>query len=239
MIKITVDDHHVDAAFRRLSGRDLAVAASWALNDTATDVLKHVQTRMDDVFDRPTRFAKNAFMVRGARPTRLEASVEERPSVGKRHFLKVQERGGPRGNTGLESLLQSRLAYDGHITAVTPAGGAKLDAFGNWSRGERNQALSAVQSQRDATSNTSPASRKRNRKRAGFFVPRASSKLSPGIWKRDADGSISKVLNFTAAVPVYEKRLGFFDGAVDVHAARLPGHMRRTLAKMLAKRSGA
>lgn len=238
MLKISVDDHEIDAAFKRLSGRDLAVAASWALNDTAADVLEHVQKRMDEVFDRPTRFAKNAFTVRGARPNKLEASVEERPSVGKRHFLKVQERGGPRGNTGLESLLQSRLAYDGQITAIVPAGGAKLDAFGNWSRGERNQALSAVQSQRDATANTTTASRKRNRKRAGFFVPRSGSKLSAGIWKRAPDGSISKVLHFTSAVPVYDKRLGFFDGAAGVHAAKLPGHMRRTFAKMLARRTG-
>lgn len=238
MITVSLDDREIDAAFKRLSGRDLAVAASWALNDTATDVLDHVQARMDEVFDRPTRFAKNAFTVRGARPNRLEASVEERPSVGKRHFLKVQEKGGARGNTGLEMLLQSRLAYDGQITAISPAGGAKLDAFGNWSRGERNQALSAVQSQRDASANPTAASKKRNRKRAGFFVPKPASKLTAGIWKREADGSISKVVHFTSSMPRYEQRLGFFDGAAEVHAKRLPEHMKRTFAKMMAKRSG-
>ena len=127
--------------------------------------------------------------------------------------------------------------HDGIITAATPASGAKLDAYGNWSSGQRNQALSAVQAQRDKSSNTTATSRnrKRKRKRAGFFVPRANSKLSPGIWKRDPDGSISKVLHFTRGMPVYDERLGFFDGAAEVYQARLPEHLARTIAKMAAQ----
>ncbi|MBK4216125.1 hypothetical protein JJJ17_09325 [Paracoccus caeni] len=237
MLKISVRDQDVQKALRHLSERDAKVAITWALNDAAADVLQHVQDRMDEVFDRPTRFTKNAFTIRGARPSKLEAEVMERPTVGKRHYLKTQEFGGPRGQTGLEGLLSARLAYDGHIQAAVPASGAKLDAFGNWSTGERNQALSAVQSQRDKTANTTDTSRKRNRKRAGFFVPRAGSKLSPGIWRRNPDGSIQKVLHFTSVAPVYRERLGFFDGAAEVYADRLPGHLRRTLAKMVERRA--
>ena len=164
--------------------------------------------------------------------------MTERPSVGKRHYLKVQELGGQRGQTGLEGLLDARLAYDGNITAVVPASSAKLDAHGNWSRGERNQALSAVQAQRDNRSNTTKGSRKRNRKRAGFFVPSADSRLSAGIWRRDPDGSISKVLHFTRFMPTYDKRLGFFDGAEEVWRDRLPGHLKRTIEKVVARAAG-
>lgn len=237
MLKLSVDDQEVQRALKNLSERDVKVAITWALNDTAEEVLKHVQDRIGQVFDRPTRFTKNAFTVRGARPSRLEAEVTERPSVGRRHYLKVQEFGGARGRTGLEALLSSRLAYDGSIQAAVPASGAKLDAYGNWSTGERNQALSAVQSQRDQTANTTDASKRRNRKRAGFFVPRQGSNLSPGIWKRNPDGSIQKVLHFTSVAPVYRERLGFFDGAAEVYADRLPGHLRRTLAKMVERRA--
>lgn len=236
MLKLEVDDRELQASFKQLADRDIRIAATWALNDTAKDVLTHVQDRMDRVFDRPTRFTKNAFTVIGARPRDLEAQVIERPSVGKRHYLKAQEFGGQRGRTGLESLLDARLSYAGIITAVVPAGRAKLDAYGNWSTGERNRALSAVQSQRDRTTNTTAKSSKRNRKRAGFFVPREGSKLSPGIWKRASDGTISKVLHFTSAMPVYTERLGFFDGAEEVYADRLPHHLRRTIAKMVARR---
>lgn len=237
MLKISVDDRELQANLSRLADRDINVAATWALNDTAADVLKHVQDRMGEVFDRPTRFTKNAFTIRGARPSNLEAEVIERPTVGKRHYLKVQEFGGQRGQTGLEGLLDARLAYTGIIAAAVPAGGAKLDAHGNWSTGERNQALSAVQAQRDTTSNTTKVARKRNKRRAGFFVPREGSKLSPGIWKRNSDGSIAKVLHFTRYMPTYDKRLGFFDGAEEVFRDRLPGHLRRTFAKMVERRA--
>ncbi|WJS86711.1 hypothetical protein [Paracoccus sp. TOH] len=238
MLKLTLNDWEMQAHLSRLSGRQVRIAGSWALNDTARDVLAHVQGRMDEVFDRPTPFTKNAFTVKGARPDNLTAEVMERPSVGRRHFLKVQESGGARSRTGLEGLLDARLAYDGIITAVTPASGAKLNAYGNWDTGERNRVLSAVQAQRDTTANTTKASRKRNRKRAGFFVPQAESRLSAGIWKREADGTISKVLHFTRAMPTYDPRLGFFDGAADVYQTRLPDHLRRTIAKMAARSGG-
>lgn len=234
-VTLDLDDARLQAALRDLSEKQVRTAASWALNDTAADVLSHVQERMEEVFDRPTRFAKNAFMVWRSRPGDLVAEVKERPSVGRRHFLKVQEVGGPRPQTGLEGMLNQTLAYDGYITATAPASGAKLNAYGNWSIGERNQALSAVQAQRDSKTNTTKDAKKRHRKRAGFFVPRADSRLSPGIWKRDADGTISKVLHFTRTVPVYDPRLGFLDGAEEVFAARLPDHLRRTLEKVAAR----
>ncbi|WP_233270449.1 hypothetical protein [Chachezhania sediminis] len=238
MLSMRVNDRVFLEAARDLSRKDAKTAAVWALNDTADDVLAHMQGRMDVVFDRPTRFTKNALMVWRANASTLEAKVIERPSVGKRHFLKIQEAGGPRAQTGLEKLLDSRLAYAGDLQAVIPAAGARLNQHGNWSTGERNQALSAVQAQRDSTANTTKASRKRNRKRAGFFVPAAGSKLSPGIWKRDGRGRITKVLHFTSLAPVYDRRLGFQDGAAEVYEARLPDHLRRTLQKV-AERAAA
>lgn len=234
MISITVDDATLRANMRQLRDRDMRTASSWALNDTASDVLAHVQARMGEVFDRPTRFTKNAFMVRFARPGNLEAQVTERPSVGSRHYLKVQEFGGSRGRTGLEGLLGSRLSATGGITAAAPAEGARLDAHGNWSTAERNQALAAVKSPGGSRASAS-GSGKRRRRRAGFFVPKAGSRLSPGIWKRSADGSIQKVLHFTSVAPVYQKRLGFFDGAEDVWQRNLPLHLRRTIGRMVAR----
>ncbi|WP_245894573.1 hypothetical protein [Paracoccus indicus] len=235
MLKLAINDADLQRNLRQLADKDARQAAAWALNDTAADVLTHVQNRMDAVFDRPTRFTKNAFMVWRAKPNSLEASVMERPSVGRRHYLKMQELGGARGQTGLEALLSSRLAYDGIIQSAIPAEGAKLNAYGNWQTGERNQALSAVQAQRDDRTNTTATARKRHRKRAGFFVPKSGSGLSPGIWKRAPDGTISKVLHFSAVAPVYSERLGFQDGAAEVYRARLPEHLTRTFARMVQR----
>lgn len=231
MINITVDDRQLRKNMRNLAEREVRWAAKFALDNTAADVLAHVQARMDQVFDRPTRFTKNAFMVKKAHTRTLEAQVTERPSVGRRHYLKVQEFGGRRNQTGLEGLLNARIAPDGGMSAATPASAARLNAHGNWMTGERNQALAAVQAQRDASPVNARGGRRKSRKRAGFFVPRAGSKLSPGIWKRNADGSIQKVLHFTRAMPVYDERLGFFDGAEQVWGDRLPEHLRRTIAR--------
>ena len=233
MFHLQINHAEFDRALEGLSEKRIPWAAANALNDTAKDVLTHMQDRMEVVFDRPTRFTKNAFMVWKANPRTMTAAVQERPSVGQRHFLKVQERGGARGATGLESLLSSRLAYEGVLRAAIPADGAKLDAFGNWSTGERNQVLSALGAQRDTRSNATTASRKRNKKRANYFVPKHG--LTPGVYRREASGALNIVLAFVDHAPVYERRLGFYDGAAEVFEDRLPINLRASLERELAK----
>ena len=236
-ISFGLDTSAFQSAMKELSGRDVRIAVTWALNDTAADVHAHIKDRMGMVFDRPTRFTQNAFMVVKARPDTLQAAVQERPSVGSRHFLKVQERGGARGQTGFESLLSQKLAYAGVIQSIIPADNARLDAYGNWSRGERNQVLSALQAQGDASANTTARSKGRNRKRATYFVPKSG--LTPGIYKRTAQGQLGIVAVISDKVPVYQQRLGFFEGAEQVWRAKLPGHLARTVGKMIEKRFGS
>lgn len=234
MLSCHVDMDRLRRGLSDVERKQLPISTVWALNDTASDVLAHMQSRMDVVFDNPTRFAKNAFMVWRATKATLSSEVKERPSVGSRHFLKVQERGGVRPQTGLERLMNTRLSYDGDIKAVIPAAGAKLNAAGNWSPGERNKVLSAVQAQRDTRSNTTAASRSRRKSRISYFVPRSGSKLSAGVWKRDGKGKISKILNFTTAMPAYRERLGFYDGAQDVFDAQFPVRFSEAFRKAMA-----
>jgi hypothetical protein len=222
LLSIHFDPKDLERGLTDVEKRQLPITTVWALNDTAVDVLNHMKSRMDQVFDNPTRFAKNAFMVWRANKTTLTAEVKERPSVGSRHFLKVQEAGGQRPETGLERLMKSRLSYVGNITAIVPAAGAKLNAAGNWSPGERNKVLSAVQAQGDTRSNTTTQSRARRKSRIGYFVPRKASGLSAGVWKRDGKNRVSKILHFTTAMPNYVERLGFYDGAEEVYDAQFP-----------------
>lgn len=235
-----IDPRELSRSFEALEKRDIRIAASWAINDTATEVLEHLQDRMDLIFDRPTRYTKNALTVRGSSPRTLEAIVQERPSVGAKHFLKVQQTGGERPKTGIEKLLKATVDYAGDLAAVIPAGGAKLDAFGNWSRGERNQVMSQLKAGREVgfNSNETDASKKRSRarKRARYFVPKRSSGLTPGVYKRTATGDLSKILHFTTAMPTYEPRLNFFVAAEDEFELRLPAHLRRTFEKMSVMR---
>lgn len=218
--------------------KQLPFAAAQALNATAQDVLEHVQNRMEVVFDRPTRFTKNAFMVWRANKRTLEAKVQERPSVGSKHYLKVQETGGARPATGMEKMLRSALAYNGVLSALVPAEGAKLDRYGNWSSGERNQALSAINGWREAgyKANSTDASRKRAKGRAAYFVG-GTKNGSPGIYKRTGTGKrekVTKVAHFVDGAPSYRKRLGFLDGAQEVFAARFEKNFAAAFQRALA-----
>lgn len=242
MFHLELDDADLQANLRQLSGHQLKWAAKDALDDTAGDVLAGIHARMDAVFDRPTPFTKRAFVIQKAHTDRLEAVIHERPRHAARDYLKVQEGGGARPTTGLETVLRSRLAYDGTITAVTPAPFAKLNAYGNWDAGERNKVMSELRAQRDAWMNTTVASRKRKRRKAGFFVPQADSRLPKGVWMREADGTIYQILRFTRVVPQYQPRLGFYHGADAAFRLRLPVHLRReieTRAARLAAKAGS
>ncbi|WP_428924984.1 hypothetical protein [Marinibacterium sp. SX1] len=234
MLMMPIDVSDFERGTTSFERKQMPYATMLALNETAGEVLEHQKDRMRVVFDRPTRFALNAFMVWRAKKSDLRAEIKERPSVSDRHFLKVQERGGQRPQTGLERLLDSRLAYGGQISAAIPASGARTNVAGNWTPGERNQVLSAIQSQRDGAANTTEASRSRHKKRAQYFVPSEGSKLSAGVWKRSGKKKLSKVLHFTKSMPAYRKRLGFYDGAQDVFRAKFPVNFRKAFAKALA-----
>lgn len=233
MFNLSFEPRDLERGLLSVERTQVPVATMWALNDTAKDVLEHMQSRMDVVFDRPTRFTKNAFHVWRATKTTLSASVQERPGVGSRHYLKRQETGGTRRQTGVEGLLSTRLSYDGLIAAAIPASGAKLDGYGNWSRGERNQVLSQLMAQRDRHTNETDRSRtRRGSKRARYFVPNNGG-LAPGVWRRSRGGDLAKVLTFTDAMPRYRERLGFYDGAQEVFDARFAQNFRVALAKAM------
>lgn len=237
-LRFNLDSQAFRAQMKRLADRDVKIAVTWALNDTAKDVEKHLGERMQVVFDRPTAFTKRAFgVLQGARPNRLTVEVGEKTAIGRRHFLKVQEAGGPRPQTAFERRL-APLMGNASVAAV-PTKNARMNAFGNWSVGERNQVSAQLQIGHDVgyTSNETEASKKKKRKtRARYFVPRHG--LPPGVYRRDKPGGDPiKILSFSKTAPTYQKRLGFSEEAEREFWAKLPAHMDRALAKMIAKRS--
>lgn len=239
----TLDDKAFLGQIKVLSVRDSRIAATWAMNDAARDAfgdpkrLPKIAAHIEKVFDRPTNFATSAFYMRGARPAALEVLVEEKPSVGRKHFMKVQQTGGPRSQTGLEKRLS--LASRGAAFAVIPGDAAKLDAYGNWSRGERNRVMSALQVQRDVgvKSNQSEASAKRAVRlgRDRYFVPKHG--LPPGIYKRDRKGEIGVIAIFTDKVPRYGRRLNFHEKVRRDFYDKLPAHLSRTISSMVGRRA--
>lgn len=234
MIKIEMDAAHIDRAMSDLVEKQMPFATALTLNDAAYDGLEEVESEIEEVFDQPTRFTKKAFFVQRASKRRLSALIERKTRAAGRHYLEVQQAGGVRPQTALEKLLVSRLKYDGPIQTVTPASGARLNKHGNWSPGQRNQVLSGIKAQRDARTNTTKASKKRQRKRAGYFVPRSGSKLSPGVYQRMARGKVKKILHITDASARYDKRFEFDERVERRVREVLPKHFERRLRQALA-----
>ena len=202
------------AALSAVATRQLPYAISRALNDTAQDVLTDTKRLMESVFDRPTPYTLGGFMVRQAKPDALQASVEQKPQAAARNYLRTEEQGGGRKQTGLDKLLSMRIAYAGRLWGVVPGDGAKLDQYGNWSGGERNQVLAVLKAMRDGAANETTRSRKKaGAGRARYFVSPPQFK-TPGVWKRvPGQKQPQLILLFVASAPGYQPRLPFHDNA--------------------------
>ncbi|MBN8294968.1 hypothetical protein JI664_23580 [Rhodobacter sp. NTK016B] len=218
--------------------RQLPQIEVWALNWTADDALDALKDRMQVQFDRPTRWTLGAFQVWRATKADRTAKVQEKPSVGRRHYLKVQNQGGGRPQTGIEKLIDQHVVSAQILRTAIPATGgpfegARLDAYGNWSRGERNQVLSQLQAQRDDAANTTQRSARRARNRARYFVPKHG--LAPGVYRRNAPDDIPvRVLKFSDKVPTYTPVLQFEGTVAAIYRDRLGVNLRRAFDRALA-----
>lgn len=214
---------NMDAVLSRLetvSTRQLPFAMSRALNDTAEDVRNAEIATMQRVFDRPTPYTLNAFQIRPSNKGNLVAIVEQKAQASRRDYLKREAIGGPRNSTAIESLLRSRLPYAGILTAILPADNARLDKYGNWSSGQRNEVISAIGAMRDSTSNRSAASTKRKKNPSKFFLP--TSGLPPAIYERTGGGQLKVILAFTSEAPTYTPRFPFQETARTTAQAQFP-----------------
>lgn len=230
MIAITSDAERLVGVFGDVVQRQVPFALSLALTDTAHEARTAVQRNIDGVFDMPTPFTRNAFKVTPARKETLVAVLEQKEDNRRRDYLAVEEAGGARGQTGFERLLTRRVAFAGNIHSVLPGDNARLDKYGNWSAGERNQVLSALNAQRDPTANTTDASAKRKKgKRLTYFVPQTG--LTPGIYSRNAAGDLGVVAIFSGAVPSYSPRLAFYETTAAAVLAKFGPNFERRFAE--------
>lgn len=237
------------AALDRLAGDLPRRALADALNHTANQARIALRAEMESVFDRPTPFTLNALRILNARPDSLEAAIwvkDDKDNNAKgqapEDWVAPQVFGGPRVDKKSEMLLRRRgILPAGRF--VVPAEGARLDAYGNMSRGHMLQILSGLRLLNrpgytgDASNNW--RSFRKGHARA-FFVMRRG-KVPIGIAERRGR-TLQMVLAFVGQ-PSYRRRLDFHgivrrvaderlavnvDKAVtDALAGRLPTNFRR------------
>lgn len=194
-------------------------AAARALTQTAQAVKAAEIASMQDVFDRPTKFALNSLFVKPATKGRLFAHVYFREFAAKGtpavKFLGPQVYSGKRRIKRAEKALQhAGMLPKGK--AVVPGKSVKLDQYGNMRPGQITRILSALRASSDATQNRAQG------QRTPFFVG-APGGAPEGVWRRIGRRGrrIEPVLIFID-VPSYEARLPFHETAVKVSREVFP-----------------
>ncbi|QNB10816.1 hypothetical protein G5S35_03990 [Paraburkholderia tropica] len=243
---VNLDTTQFEAAVDDHVQRQLPYAASVALNRTGKAVIAVEQATMRNVFDRPTPYTLNALRLKPATKTKLIAEVSYKDESFKgtpaTKYLAPQVDGGPRSVKRVEALLRARGLLPADMYTV-PGSAAKVDQYGNFSRGQYSQILAQLQASRDSAQNETPTSRRRKRRNptadVRYFVGRpGGGRLPLGVWARYqfAQGyAVRPILMFVRA-PTYSRRFPFYDVADATSAATLPTEMEAALAMALATR---
>lgn len=150
-MKTTLSAKGLDTALGSLqgfSGRRLLSSVATALTRTAVQIKQAEVAEMRDVFDRPTRFTLGSVYSTTADIGRLEVEVgikgqSQQGSRGADRWLRWQVFGGQRTLKGFETLLV-RYGFMESDQRAVPGKFAKLDGFGNISKGQLTQILSQL-----------------------------------------------------------------------------------------------
>lgn len=236
-LRIDIDTLKVRGELGRLAARQLPFAIALALNETAKRVHAGERAVMRQRFDRPTPFTMNSLRIWYANKNNPRARVGFRDFAGKGTpatvYLQPQVHGGERSHKRFEKALIWRGIMDRDEYAV-PASGARLDSYGNMSRGQIVQILSALQAFREVGYLANRSSSRRSQRkaaRADYFAGNPGGE-GRGVWQRVKTGwgdAIRPVLMFTKGSPKYRVRLPFWQIADNISRAHLQRDFLRAL----------
>ena len=218
--------HDLNPLIRSLDLRrdQVPYAAKLALDATAKATKAAEIEEMKRVFDRPTPYTLNAIFTKNATKQNLEARVwlkDTSTTFGGDHYLTPQIVGGTRQVKRFEQMLRQVLVVPQDFVAV-PGNAAKLDEYGNISRGQIQQLLAYFQAFYLSGTTSANMDKKRRDKLAKgtkskqgytYFVGRpGGGKLPPGIWQRFqfAVGSSIKPIIIFVDHASYKKRLDWY-----------------------------
>lgn len=263
MFKVDVTGVQHAVADVRDMPRRLQFAAVQAITRTAVAVREAEQREMRDVFDRPTPFTLGALFVEPATLAKPVARVGIKDNVGGARpatsWLRWQVNGGLRTLKAYERLLIGAGAMRSDDRSV-PGRFARLDAYGNWSRGQLVQVLSQLRIDSSSGSTRSLprlafedrgqdrrrklGTIKRAYRRAGgqfIALPNGRGKLLPGIYQVRATAFArtdpKPILMFVSKAEYEPGRFDFYYVASRTIDRVLPVELQRSMQDAL-QRSG-
>ena len=240
--------HDLNPLIRNLDLRrdQVPYAAKLALDATAKATKAAEIEEMKRVFDRPTPYTLNAIYTKNATTQNLEARVwlkDESMVAVNPHYLTPQSVGGTRPVKRFEQMLRQVLVVPEDFVAV-PGNAAKLDQYGNISRGQIQQLLAYFQAFYLGNQSSNMSQKKRDKLAKGtktkqgytYFVGRpGGGRLPPGIWQRFqfAMGTAIKPIIIFVDRATYRKRLDWYGVANRVYAETFLPEFRAGYAKAM------
>lgn len=217
--------------------KQVPFATALALTRTAQIAKTELEKEMRSVFDRPTRWTLNSLRLFPAKKTKLEARVwmknEADKSVPATRWLNPEIEGGPRQ----DKRSESRLRRKGILPVgkyIVPGKGAKLDSYGNMTKGAITKALSGLSAFSDAGYSANATGSKRSRAKGNakrYFVMKRGS-MPIGIAERTSRNRMHILLAFTRK-PTYSKRLDFYGIGDKVVKQHLAAEFEKAMTKAM------
>ena len=244
MILINTTSPELARQLKRIPAKQLPFAQSLIANRMAQVVKSNELAVMKARFDRPTPFSLNSLKLTPGRKGKPEARVWFKDWAPKGtpadKYLRPEAFGGERSQKRSERALIAR-GYMTKTQYLVPASAARLDAYGNVSRGQVVQILSALRAFNQSGHNanaTNSARSMRNQARSGanklFF---GTVDGQAGIWQRvqSAFGAgVKPVMIATDGSPKYRVRLPFFAIAENTIAANYERVATKAIDEVLA-----
>jgi len=252
MISFTMkaDTEKLQRKLNNLVNAQMPYATSLAINETLKTLEKYNKALMTKAFRDPVPFTMNAFYVQYSNKRNLQGFLRRKEKAVGRHYLEVQDRGGPRPLKGFEKNFLLRQRNSAGIKAILPIDTTPVDGRGNMTMAFVNKVSSQLGVQADTAQNKPYQLRVGKRQRRStatrYFVPDPSHPLAKrggmGVYATKADplgqervGSrVNKVMNFLYDAPNYKKRTDFDNNMRKAAANLMPKKMKQGIRRALA-----
>ncbi|WP_232365766.1 hypothetical protein [Denitrificimonas caeni] len=177
-------------------------ALATALTRTAQNAKRSIEAEMPRAFDTPTRWTLNSLRLEAARKTKLQAVVAVKDRVSRGNpalfWLAPEVDGGSRGDKRAEMALKTAGLLPSGMQVV-PGRGAKLNRFGNMTKGAISKAAAGAQASEEKQSQEGQAK---------YFVMRRAGRPI-GIAARFSKSRMDIVMAFVSSAS-YQARLDFY-----------------------------
>lgn len=230
MLKVTQTGAKLSevAGFVSGIGKQTRFATAVALTRTGQHVKKGLRREMERVFDRPTPYTLNSLFLKPATKRRLEAIVwlkdEAFKATPAAKYLLPQIEGGGRQLKRSEKLLADYADLHGRVGYWVPGEGARLNQYGNMTRGQIVKILSNLRAHFDSRQNTT------DKRRVEYFIGQPAG-APLGVWRRDK-GGIAPVMIFIPP-PSYRRRFDFYGVGDRIVKEKYPKEFDRAYSEAL------